>query len=574
MTKSFLRSVIFLSLTLAGNFVLGQKEFTLELNTYGKALPKKMRLDEAFKSSKDRSRALKALIATLYKEGYLAASIDSVVSIEKHSNAYLHLGARYKWAELRSGNVDPEILSSVRFKEKLFFGEELNPNNVASIYSSILSFCENNGYPFASVRLDSVELADKRIKAKLHLEKSVLVKIDSIIVRGDCRTAPIYLYNYINVRPGDLYDESQIEHINTRLKELPFIKIDKPYYVLFGEKETKLYLFISDKKSSNFSGILGILPDEATGKVTVTGDVQLKLKNALKRGELIDLNWRKLQTQTSDLRINFNYPYLFNTPFGVDLLFKLYKRDTTFVELNAAAGLQYLMRGSDNLRVYVRTKQSNKLSNSTEIVSNIADIDLDYYGIGISIERLDYRLNPRAGISLDFDGALGNKKVQTDELVDEEIVQKEEKSTQFDLMGRVSWFIPIGRRGTVKIGTQGGWMINEDLYTNELYRIGGIKSLRGADEESILASAYSIGTIEYRFLYETNASLYVFFDGAYYENLSFEVPVSDTPFGFGIGTTFETKAGIFSINYALGSQFGNPIKFNAGKVHFGFLSTF
>lgn len=563
-----------LFLVMAGIHGQAQKNFQLELETNGQELPKRMRVEENFRSAEDRSRMLNALLATLYKEGHLAASIDSLVEDGNSATAYLYVGDRFEWAELRGGNVDQEILSSIRFREKLFYNEELNPDQVAHIYSSILGACEDNGYPFASVRMRDVTIKEQTISAELHLEKNALVKVDSVIVRGDCRTAPIYIYNYISVRPGDLYDESNIEKINTRLKELPFLKTDKPYYVLFGEEETKMYLFLSDKKASRFNGIIGILPDPASGQVTVTGDIQLRLKNAMKHGELIDFNWRKLQTQTQDLKINFNYPYLFNTPFGADLLFKLYKRDTTFIELNAAVGIQYLMRGTDNVRVYVRSKQSNKLGNSNIVSTDLADIDLNYYGVGVSIEQLDYRLNPRKGIKMDLDGAIGNKKVTSDELIEEEIQQNVTRSTQFDLTGKIDQFVPLGGRSTIRFAAKGGWMINDNLYENELYRIGGIKSLRGTDEESIFASAYAIGTVEYRFIYETNANFYLFFDGAYWENMSLDISVSDTPIGFGLGTSFETKAGIFSLSYALGKQFDTPIQLNAGKVHFGFTSLF
>jgi len=50
--------------------------------------------------------------------------------------------------------------------------------------------------------------------------------------------------------------------------------------------------------------------------------------------------------------------------------------------------------------------------------------------------------------------------------------------------------------------------------------------------------------------------------------------LTDTPIGFGAGTSFETKAGIFSLTYALGRQFNNPVELRGGKIHFGFTSLF
>ena len=117
-------------------------------------------------------------------------------------------------------------------------------------------------------------------------------------------------------------------------------------------------------------------------------------------------------------------------------------------------------------------------------------------------------------------------------------------------------------------------MINDRLYLNELYRLGGIRNLRGVDEASIYASSFAIGTLEYRLLLEENSNAFVFVDQAWWEDRSREEVLADDPIGFGIGTNFETKAGIFSLTYALGSQFNNPFDLRDGKVHFGFTSLF
>lgn len=126
----------------------------------------------------------------------------------------------------------------------------------------------------------------------------------------------------------------------------------------------------------------------------------------------------------------------------------------------------------------------------------------------------------------------------------------------------------------MNLGTKSGIVYNDRLFTNELFRIGGLKSLRGFDEESIYASTFSIGKIEYRFLLEQNSFLFAFINGAYYENKSRNFNLKDTPFGFGAGMNFETRIGIMSISYALGKQFSNPVYFRNAKVHFGIVNYF
>jgi hypothetical protein len=50
--------------------------------------------------------------------------------------------------------------------------------------------------------------------------------------------------------------------------------------------------------------------------------------------------------------------------------------------------------------------------------------------------------------------------------------------------------------------------------------------------------------------------------------------VTDWPYGFGAGISFETSAGVFGVSLAYGKQLGNPIDFSAPKVHFGYVSLF
>ncbi len=88
---------------------------------------------------------------------------------------------------------------------------------------------------------------------------------------------------------------------------------------------------------------------------------------------------------------------------------------------------------------------------------------------------------------------------------------------------------------------------------------------RGLNAESIFASTFSIVNVEYRYLLEENSFLFAFFNGAYYENKAVNRNIVDRPFGFGAGMSFETKAGIFSISYALGKQFDNPIEFRSAN---------
>jgi outer membrane protein assembly factor BamA len=575
-----LRVYLFLSFLFCCATAFPQQNYSLALYPSGQQeFLKNIKYQKNFNSRAQVEKELQKIIFTCYDNAYLIAKYDSVIFDSLNVSAYLNLGVQYKWAFLKKGNVDEGVLSETGYREKVYSNKPFKYKDVKRLQEKIIRYYENNGYPFASIRLDSIMISDDKISASLLLSKNEEIKIDSIIIKGSAKIVPVYLYNYLGVKPGNLYNESQLQKVNTRLRELPFITLKSPSTFSFTNKFNKLVLYLDKKRASQFDGVLGVLPDNKTGKILFTGDVRLKLQNGLGRGELIDLNWRRLQSQTQDLKVRLVYPFILRTPFGIDYNFKLYKKDTTYLDLHQNIGLQYLLIGGNYFKIFYSNKNSTLLSTKgleyATTLPSYADVHSNMYGLGVKFEKLDYRLNPRRGFSLLVNASAGTKKItKNPKLLPVVYANLDLTSAQYNSDLEASVFIPIGGRTTIQVATQSAFLYGETTFQNELYRIGGLKTLRGFDEESIFASAYSILTLECRFILEQNSYLYVFGDQAFYENKTVNQYGDDHPIGFGAGISFETKAGIFSINYALGRQFDNPIQLRGGKIHFGIVNYF
>jgi hemolysin activation/secretion protein len=117
-------------------------------------------------------------------------------------------------------------------------------------------------------------------------------------------------------------------------------------------------------------------------------------------------------------------------------------------------------------------------------------------------------------------------------------------------------------------------MSDENLFENELFRLGGIRNMRGMDENSVTASSFFLGSLEFRYLFEEQSNLFLFFDGGYYQKNIPAALTEDTPIGFGVGMNLQTRAGIFTISYAMGRQFDNPLNIGNAKVHIGYIQRF
>lgn len=530
-------------------------------------------------SLQELNNELTSVINQLQQNGFLIATTDSIVVDSSFFHVFIHLGKTYQWTFLKNKNIDEELLSKIGFRDKLYNNKPFSENQLKTFFNKVILFYENNGYPFASIKLDSIVINENKLSAQLYVEKYQLYKIDSVLIKGNATISDQYIKNYIKIKEGDVYEEEAIRKISTRIKELPFVSEEQKWKVVFMEDKSNVVLFLKKKQASKFNGILGVIPDEQTGKLRLTGDVKLNLINSFHHGEKLDFNWRAIQKNTQDLKFDVLYPFLVNTPFGLDYNFKLYKKDTTFIDVGHKIGLRYILKGNNYFSVFFHNKSSSLLSQANfatlTVLPSYADISSKLYGIGIHQNQLDYILNPRKGYQVTFTGSAGNKFIKKNPQIDDKLYENINlNSNLYNADLTVDYYVPISKRSVFKLGSQNGYTFNENLFENELLRIGGLLTLRGFDEESIFASSYTIETIEYHYILEQNSYLYLFFNGAYYENNSRADFIADRPYGFGLGISFETKAGIFSINYALGKQFDNPILFRSAKIHFGFVNFF
>mgnify|MGYP002360899405 CR=1 FL=1 len=538
----------------------------------------KARLNPA--DSLGRMKELRRCRELLLSRGYLEASADSLVSLNGVLHVYWTCGPQYQWATLRTNNDDEDLLASAGVRDRLFRKKVFTPLAFAKLNADILKWCTNNGFPFAAVALDSVSTSEGKISAVLKIDRGPLVLMDTLVVKGNAKISPAYLNNYLSLKPGEPFDESLMRKISIRLKELPFLTEARSPEVEFTSSRARPVIYLQAKKASQVNGVVGVQPDNAgSGKVFVTGDVRLRLLNSFGKAELLDLNWSNPLPRSQDLKLKFSYPFLFSLPVGVEGDLALFKKDSVFLEINRQVAFRYFFAGNNSFRLFLGRKTSDLIStkgyeNITTLPS-FADVGANTFGLGVQFQRLDYRLNPRKGYALDLSAGAGVRTIEKNGRLNPVVYDSLDlRNTQYKAEGMFDVYFPLFARSVINVGAAGGWQQSDNIFSNELFRFGGLKSLRGFDELSLNASSYVIGKAEFRFILEQNSYLLLFYNQAWYEDKSREELLSDTPFGYGAGITFETKLGIFSFTYALGSQQGNPVEFRSAKVHFGLVNYF
>jgi outer membrane protein assembly factor BamA len=523
---------------------------------------------------------LKELMQDMRGEGYLAASVDSVVFDSLFVSAYLFAGPRFEWGNLSLDSIDRKVLRKAGIRARSFSGKTLKLKKLASAQEKILQVQENNGYPFASTYISQIQMEGQVISGNLHVEDNGLFLIDTFHIKGEARISPVYLEKLTAVETGDVYREERIRNISNRIRETTFLEEIRPYDVEYFEGKVDVYTYLKKARANQFNGIVGILPNnEQTGKLLVTGDLHLSLVNPFGKGEQFYIAWRSLQPLSQELDLSISWPYLFGSSIGIGVDFALLKQDTSFFSVNPVLDLRFFLGGTNYFNAFFDYFNSSLISTwgleNTVVLPPYADVTSYLYGLGIQFNNLDYYFNPLQGWDIRSRVGIGSKKIHRNPALPDQVYESVmETSTQLKGTAEIRFFQSLGGRFTLHVASRTGYIMNDDLFANELFRLGGIKTLRGVDENSIYASFYSLGTIETRFLFERNSSVFLFFDGGYYEQSLADDFVADFPLGFGAGINMQTRAGIFSLNYALGKQFDNPVNIGNAKIHIGYINRF
>lgn len=545
------------------------------------------KISSSVKDSAEAFNNTKKLLNKIQSAGFAAASLDTFYCDSNNCFAQFFIGEKLNGFQLKNSNIENTFLSGT--KQKLNRKKSvLTPKEINIVQQKILTNAENKGYPFAEVFLDSFKI--NPASANINIEKHELFLFDTLSIPQKVKVKKKFLSAYLGIKRNKPYDESKIKSIEQRLNALPFIEITHPHTVWFDKEKAKVELNIKDKKASVFNAFLGILPGGAGQKVLITGEAKINLYGMLGFGEQLNLEWNKTMPKTQVLKTMIAVPYLFGLPLGVDVRFELFKRDTAWLDLDGNYGVCYQFSGMNYLKASLKQKNTIVLKVDTTFIKqnqtlpNALDIKSNEFALEYYFMNLNYRFNPTTGWQLTAGGSVGAKSVKRNSLINNLIDEKRgetfsylydsigKQNFQFSLWLSLDKFWKIHKRMTILTSLKAKYFYSALVFENEKYRIGGMNTLRGFTEESIITPYYGIANLEYRYLLSKNAFFFTFFNvGVVQQAASNKI---DFPFGFGAGVSLETKIGVFGITYALGQKHNEKVSFKNSKIHFGYTNYF
>lgn len=550
---------------------------TKNVNLKIEGFPKQFKYNAQFPDSSSARKELKDQIDLLKLRGYFNIELTNYRFSNETLYAQIIIGKLYKGIYLENGNIPQDLISQLGLKEQVRKEKPLALKSYQRFYTDILSYYESNGYPFASLYLDSLQSINNDFKAKIFIQPNKNIIIDTLRLVGSAKISNSFINSYLGIKPGQNYNEEKIRNIDKRLRDLSFVSVPKTTEVVFNGEKASINLFLDKQNANQFDGIIGFLPNSQTGKLQITGDFKLNLKNALKSGETIDFNYRGLPSQSQELALKLAYPYIFRSQLGVHGDFQLFKRDSSFLNLNTRLGFDYNFTTTQKISFFIENFNGNQVATDNSkvlTIPNFANIKSTFYGISGSYIKLDNKITPLKGYDLTLQAAAGSRKINPSKNFKPEDFFESKTSQQFKLQADLKYYLKTGSRSVIYLHNYSAILTGKSLFENEAFRIGGAKTLRGFDEQSLNVNSFVIQTLEFRYLIEQNSYINIFYDQSYISQQFVNKSTTDIPFGTGVGITFQTKVGIASLSYAIGKQKNNPLDLQKGKIHFGIVSYF
>jgi outer membrane protein assembly factor BamA len=432
---------------------------------------------------------IQKLPATLASKGFPVASIDSVRFTDTCADLQVYLGSAFQFGKISFDRLDAALQSNKLLngiKNKSF----ISIKEWELIQNELLHYYENNGYPFASIYMDSIHFDGSAISGVLAIEKGLYYTIDSISIKGNTQIKNRFLQHYLGILNGSAYNKSLISQVDKKLSALAYLTVLQPSDVLLLGTGAVMQVYANNKKNNQLNFLLGLQPSATkSGAVQLTGDVNVDLKNQFNNGESILFKWQQLQPKSPRLNIGFNQPYILKSAFGFDMAFEMFKKDSTFLVLNTQLGTLFDLPNNQKGKLYFQWQSTTLLSgaidsNKIKIEKKLPiQIDMNTQSLGFQYQwnNFDYAYNPQRGNTVSINVSAGIKQVKTNDVITgianngfnyaslyDSIALK---TYQFRLKFIGSHHFPIGKFSTFKVGLQLGYYNSTSIFRNELFDI-------------------------------------------------------------------------------------------------------
>lgn len=544
-------------------------------------------------------------ILQLYKEkNYFLASVDSVV--RQYSSDSSQIDLTVFLTEHYFLTIDSLLFTGNRVfsadqlmnRMETLPGSFFDPSRFKDDMDNLLKMYENNGYPFAGLYLRRITIGvqspSPSMTMELAIEEGPCVSIHHIQFNGIKQTRPDVIYRTLRIPVPTFYRHSEIENSLYRLRRLPFIEsVAMPELVRNRDSLFGLLYTITEGPANIFDGIAGYVPQSSgsNDRGYFTGMLNLSFRNLFGTARRLDAFWQKKDRYSQEFALAYTEPWILNLPSEASISLRQLVQDTTYILREYAISFRLpLWIKTDGLAA-IRRKMIDPANPATSFIMNIPYASSWSFDFGFVWDSRDNPINTRSGsyykATLQYTIQKNRFYTESPNGTDTLWIGEVPRTVTLSLQNvypkkvgmDVEWYLPVTGRWVVFSGLH-GWLYQTSrpvIPASELFRLGGLKTVRGYFQDQFSGSRVVWNNLEARWLTTRDSRIFLFLDWAYYERNDYADAqktlirkTRDFLTGYGFGLRFQTRIGLFGLDYGLGKN----DNLNEGKIHFGLTSPF
>lgn len=421
-----------------------------------------------------------------------------------------------------------------------------------------LSKLERKGYSLAKLRLANLTNEKNILYADLNFQNEKLRQVNDIVINGYDKFPEGHKKEIRRRYKNKIFNQETLRNIHGDFEKFQFVNQTKYPEILFKTDTTKVYVYVEKAKPNRFDGFVGFGNDD-NGDLKINGYLDLLLVNSLNVGERFNLYWKSDGNKQTTFNAALELPYMFRTPVGMKASLNIFKQDSTFQNTQTAIDLGYFFNYNTRAYIGYQSGTSNDIQNLEG--STISDFENSFITGNFEFTQFkndDYFFPEKTLVNIK--GGTGKR------------TSENSNNNQFFANIDLRKNLYLNEKNIVFIRSHSFYLQSDDYITNELYRFGGINSIRGFNENSLQANAFSSILTEYRYILAPTIYIHSIIDFGYFQDKTTDNDGNLLGLGFGFGLL--TKNGLFNLIYANGSTNDQQIKLSNSIVHISFKAKF
>lgn len=475
---------------------------------------------------------------------------DSTFTIEfqlkvQTKYTYIYIGKNPEIKQFSRSQTDNDTLLLKYPETKAFLEETIHK-------------LEELGYPLAKVQLKNIKRKKNKLITDLAIQLDTKRKINRIVLKfkEEEKKQKYFPSNYliqINKKFNKkVFNQNTLREVKTEFEKYSFTKQTKHPELLFSKDSTIIYVYIEKRKSNSFDGYIGIGNNEEK-KTTLNGYLDIQLTNLLNGGEDFYMYWKSDGNNQKTFRTELTLNYLFKTSLGLNTQLNLFKQDSTFQNSKTILDINYLVDYKTKIHVGIESTASSDIQNTNN--NTISDFKNQFITIGVNHQKN----SPNTPFfpektKIDFRFGLGKREIQN-------TITNTSNQKQYFINLNLSHNFIINAKNSINIRSQNFYLKSNTYLSNELFRFGGLYSIRGFAENSLQGNYLSALLTEYKYTINNTLQLHTILDFSIHKDKTISKYLNLTN-SIGIGTLVFTKNGLLKLILTNGWAVKNEFSLN------------